>query len=104
MQDRVSHANRGYEPDSDAALLAQEDVGWFVSSEDAAQLAQTIRPARLDRAGTMQKDQRAAKLAEKYGEGSALAHFRQIVLRTERSPDLAAGPGATSISRLYVSD
>jgi hypothetical protein len=51
----------------------------------------------------MQKGQRAAKLAEKYGEGAALARYREIVLRTVRSPDSAAGPGARSISRLYVS-
>jgi hypothetical protein len=44
------------EPDSEAALLAQEeDVGWVVSPEDAAQLALTIRQTALDRAGTMQK-------------------------------------------------
>jgi hypothetical protein len=44
------------EPDSEVALLAQEDdVGWVVSPEDAAQLALTIRQAALDRAGTMQK-------------------------------------------------
>ena len=86
------------EPDSEAALLAQEeDVGWVVSPEDAAQLALTIRQAALDRAGTMKKGQRAAKLAEKYGEGAALARYREIVLRTVRSPDSAAGPGATSI-------
>jgi hypothetical protein len=89
------------EPDSEAAFVAQEDVGWFVSPEDAAQLALTIRQAVLDRAGTMQKGQRAAKLAKKYGEGAA--RYREIVLRTVPSPDPAAGPGATSISRLYVS-
>src|SRR5262249_52817331 len=39
--------------------------------------------------------QRAAKLAEKYGVGAALARYCEIVLRTVRSRDPAAGPGAT---------
>jgi hypothetical protein len=37
--------------------------------------------------------QRAARLAEKYGEGAALARYREIVLRTARSPDRLPAPG-----------
>lgn len=73
------------EAGSEAAQLAQEEnVGWVVKPEDAAQLARTIRQAALDRVGTMEKGQRAAKLAEKYDESTALAQYREIVLRTIR--------------------
>lgn len=69
------------EPNSEAALLAQEeDVGWVVPPEDPVRLAQTIRQAAQDRAGTMEKGRRAAKLAEKYGEAEALARYREVIL------------------------
>ncbi|TFW61138.1 glycosyltransferase WbuB [Bradyrhizobium sp. MOS001] len=68
------------EPDSEAALLAQEeDVGWVVPPEAPAQLAETILRAARDRGETLQKGHRAASLAEKYGEEGALTRYREVV-------------------------
>jgi glycosyltransferase involved in cell wall biosynthesis len=74
------------EPNSEAALLAQdEDVGWVVPPEDPVRLAQAIRQASLDRAGTMQKGQRAAKLAKRYDETVALARYRQLIAEIQKT-------------------
>jgi hypothetical protein len=77
------------EPDSEVALLAQEeDVGCVVAPEAPIHLAEAIRLAAQDRAGMLQKGRRAAQLAEKYGEEVALARYRDVVpdaLRRRRS-------------------
>ncbi|MBI5261247.1 MAG: glycosyltransferase family 4 protein [Bradyrhizobium sp.] len=74
------------ESDSEAALVVKEDnVGWAVPPEDPVRLAEAIRQAAQDRAGTAQKGQRAAKLAVKYGEVDALARYRKVILQSLRT-------------------
>jgi colanic acid biosynthesis glycosyl transferase WcaI len=74
------------DPQSEAALVVEEEqIGWVVPAEDARQLADAVRSAASDRAGTQQKGRRAAAAAEKYDRESALARYRQVILNTASS-------------------
>jgi putative colanic acid biosynthesis glycosyltransferase WcaI len=75
------------EPQSEAALVVEEEqIGWVVRAEDPRQLADAICRAAADRAGTQQKGRRAALAAEKYGPGSALSRYRQVILAAANTP------------------
>jgi colanic acid biosynthesis glycosyl transferase WcaI len=68
------------EPQSEAALVVEEEgIGWVVAPEDPRSLVKAIRSAAADRAETERKGRRAATTAQKYGEGVALARYRQVV-------------------------
>jgi glycosyltransferase involved in cell wall biosynthesis len=68
------------EENSEGALvLREEDIGWVVLPENPAALAAAIREAARDRQATMEKGIRAAGVAEKYREETALAHYRRVV-------------------------
>lgn len=66
---------------SEAALVVRENgIGWVVPPEDPSQLADAIREAAADRAGTIEKGGRAASVAEKYSAAIALVRYRQVIL------------------------
>ena len=73
-------------PQSEAALVVEEEgTGWVVPPEDPQALADAIRGAAADRAGTRQKGHRAAAAAGKYGASAALARYRDIILGVKDS-------------------
>ena len=68
------------EANSEAAIeLSEEAIGWAVPPEDPAGLAHAIREAALDRRATTERGIRGARVAEKYREEAALAHYRWVV-------------------------
>jgi colanic acid biosynthesis glycosyl transferase WcaI len=80
------------EAQTEAALVIDEEqMGWVVAPEDPHQLANAIRLAASDRAGTKQKGQRAAAAAQNYSQQAALARYHEVVLNVQnhrlRLPD-----------------
>lgn len=68
------------EPNSEGALvLREEDIGWVVPPENPADLAVAILEASKDPQATIQRGVRAARVAERYREETALARYRQVV-------------------------
>ena len=67
---------------SEAALvIGEENIGWVVAPEDPRQLADAIRLAASDRAGTIQKGRRAAEAAKNYSPSAAMARYREVLLK-----------------------
>jgi colanic acid biosynthesis glycosyl transferase WcaI len=76
------------EPHSEAALMVNEEaMGWVVTPEQPAQLADAIRRAASDRTATMQMGRRAAVAAEKYSQAAALARYRDVILEARDGPE-----------------
>lgn len=74
------------ESGSEAALVIQDNqLGWIVPPEDPVRLAEAIRQAARDRRETTDKGRRAAALATQYGEGPALARYREVLLEVRKS-------------------
>ncbi|MDH6261671.1 glycosyltransferase family 4 protein [Bradyrhizobium sp. BR13661] len=68
------------EENSEGALvLGEAAIGWVVPPETPAELARVIHEAAGDRQATKDKGVRAAGIAEKYREDTALARYRQAV-------------------------
>jgi colanic acid biosynthesis glycosyl transferase WcaI len=67
---------------SEAALvIGEENIGWVVAPEDPRQLADAIRLAASDRAGTVQKGRRAAEAAKNYSPSAAMVRYREVLLK-----------------------
>lgn len=72
----------GTEPDSEAGLtVAEENIGWVISPEDPAALAQAISEAASDYEATLERGRRAAVAALKYSEQAATLRYREVVQR-----------------------
>jgi len=70
------------EPGSEAArVVDEESIGWVVPPEEPQPLADTIRLAASDRAGTILKGRRAAEAAKKYNPDAAIARYREVLLK-----------------------
>jgi glycosyltransferase involved in cell wall biosynthesis len=70
------------EPDAEAAiLLKEENIGWVTLPEDPEALAQIIRLAAIDAAGTEAKGRRAAQVALRYTRQVALNAYRDLMNR-----------------------
>jgi glycosyltransferase involved in cell wall biosynthesis len=68
------------EANSEGALvLSEEAIGWVVPPENPIELARAIREGARDRSATAEKGIRAAGVAQKYREETALADYRQVV-------------------------
>jgi colanic acid biosynthesis glycosyl transferase WcaI len=75
------------EPNSEAALmLKEEDIGWVVRPEDPRNLAEAVRSAAADRAGTIEKGRHAAEIAQRYTYDRAIAAYRQIICDVMENP------------------
>jgi colanic acid biosynthesis glycosyl transferase WcaI len=75
------------EAQAEAALMIDEEqIGWVVPPEDPHHLANAIRSAAADRAGTRKKGQRAAAAAQKYNQEAALARYREVILNARNNP------------------
>lgn len=74
------------EPEAEAALMIDEaQIGWVVPPEDPRQLANAIRSAAADRAGTRKMGQRAAAVAQQYNQEAALARYREVILNAQNN-------------------
>jgi colanic acid biosynthesis glycosyl transferase WcaI len=69
-----------------ALMIEEEQIGWVVPPEDPHHLADAIRSAASDRAGTREKGQRAAAAAQKYNQQAALARYRDVILNARNNP------------------
>jgi colanic acid biosynthesis glycosyl transferase WcaI len=68
-----------------ALMIDEEQIGWVVPPEDPHRLANAIRSAAADRAGTRKKGQRAAAAAQKYNQQAALARYREVILNARNN-------------------
>ncbi|MCK1359025.1 glycosyltransferase family 4 protein [Bradyrhizobium sp. 199] len=68
-----------------ALVLGEAAIGWIVPPETPAELARAIREAADDRQATKDKGVRAAGVAEKYHEDTALARYRQAVNEVDQA-------------------
>lgn len=70
----------GAEDHSEAAIEVREErIGWVVTPEDPARLAEAIRAAAADLREVAAMGRQAAVAAEKFTEETALARYRDVV-------------------------
>jgi glycosyltransferase involved in cell wall biosynthesis len=70
------------EPDAEAAILVREhDLGWVVTPENPAALAQAIRLAASPSGHAVEKGQHATEIASGYTQAIALNSYRALMSR-----------------------